>query len=87
MAEAVTLQLPDEVARLARATARRTGRPIEDVLTEWLEWVVTSENATTPRAAGEYPLFTPYGNEAAAQSLLDALASAEVPEARPTRET
>ncbi len=74
MAEAVTLQLPDEVARHARATARRTGRPIEDVLTEWLAWVVTSEDASGPHAGDVYPLFTPYGNEAVAQSLLNALA-------------
>jgi hypothetical protein len=87
MAEAVTLHLPETVARHARATARRTGRPIEDVLTEWLEWVVTSEEATVPHAGLEYPLFTPYGNEAAAQALLDALASAELPESRLARDT
>ncbi len=77
MAEAAPLQLPDEVARHARATAHRTGRQSADVRTEWLEWVVTSEDASGPHADDVYPLFTPYGNEAAARSLQDAPTSAD----------
>jgi len=36
MAEAITLELPDEVAHRAREAARRTGRQMEDVLTDWI---------------------------------------------------
>lgn len=37
MADTVTLELPQEVAHLARSVASRTQRPVEDVLVEWLD--------------------------------------------------
>ena len=36
MSESVTLNLPDDVARLAHAVAARTQRPVEEVLLDWL---------------------------------------------------
>ncbi len=35
MAEAIALEPPDEMVRRAREAAHRTGRQMEDVLTEW----------------------------------------------------
>jgi hypothetical protein len=80
MAEAVTLVLPDEVARQARETARRTGRPLEEVLTDWIRRGAASDDTTSLAPGVEYPLYTPYGNEAAAQELLDALHTASAPQ-------
>jgi hypothetical protein len=76
MAEAVTLVLPDEVARQARETARRTGRQMEEVLTDWIRRGAMSDDMASLAAGVEYHLYTPYGNEAAAQGLLDALHAA-----------
>jgi hypothetical protein len=73
MAEVVTLELPDEVAYRAREAAQRTGRLFEYVLTEWLGRGAASEDATRTLQGAAYPIHTPYGNEAAAQILLDAL--------------
>jgi hypothetical protein len=73
----VTLELSEEVTRRARDAARRTGRHLEAVLAEWLERGAASED-TSPLVEGtDYPIFTPYRNEAAAQVLLDALGAAE----------
>ena len=77
MAEAVTLALPDEVARQARETARRTGRQLEEVLTDWIRRGAASDETTMLMPGATYPLYTPYGNEAAAQDLLNALRAAE----------
>jgi hypothetical protein len=73
MAEAVTLELPEEVARQAREVAHRTGRRMADVLTDWLRWGAASDGSILLRPDVDYPIYTPYGNESAAQGLLDAL--------------
>jgi hypothetical protein len=70
----VTLELPDEVARPARSAADRLGRPLEVVLTDWLRQAATLDEVGFQHGA-VYPIFTPYGNEAAAQTMLDALAT------------
>src|SRR5690242_8021233 len=75
MAEAVTLELSDDVARHARETARRTGRQLEDVLTDWIKRGAANDASTQIVLGAEYPIYTPYGNEKAAQVLLDALHS------------
>jgi hypothetical protein len=43
MAEVITLELPDTLARRARAEANRTNRPLEAVLLEWLSRIETAE--------------------------------------------
>jgi hypothetical protein len=73
MAEAITLELSDEVARHAREAARRTGRRMEDVLTDWISRGAIRDDTTLLVPGATYALYTPYGNEAAAQGLLDAL--------------
>jgi hypothetical protein len=73
MATTITLELPDEVARRAQAVAERTGRPLGEVLADWLGQAAALDAANLHPEAIQ-PIFTPYGNEAAAQSLLDALA-------------
>jgi hypothetical protein len=77
MAETVTLHMPEAVMLRAQERARRTGQSLEDVLQEWLEQGAASDDSTLLVPGREYPLFTPYGNEPAAQVLLDALAEAE----------
>jgi hypothetical protein len=76
MAETVTLHMPEAVMLRAQERARRTGQSLEEVLQEWLEQGAASDDSTLLVSAREYPLFTPYGNEPAAQVLLDALAVA-----------
>ncbi len=73
MTEAITLELSDEVARHAREAARRTGRQLEDVLTDWISRGAVSDDTTLLVPGAVYPLYTPYGNEAAVQGLLNAL--------------
>ncbi len=73
MAEAITLELPDEIAHRAREAARRTGRQMEDVLTDWISRGAVSDDTTLLIPGATYPIYTPHGNEAAAQGLLDAL--------------
>ncbi len=80
MAEAITLALPDDVARQAREIARRTGRPMEDVLTDWIRQGAAHDDSTLLESGTSYHIYTPYGNEAAAQALLDALHEAEATE-------
>ena len=77
MAETITLELSDDVLRHARETARRTGRQLEDVLTDWITRAAAGEETTLLIPGAAYPIYTPYGNEAAAQGLLDALTSSE----------
>ena len=77
MAEAVTLELSDDVVRQARESAHRTGRQIKDVLADWISRGAASDDTTRLVAGGSYPIYTPYGNEAATQGLLDALNAAE----------
>jgi hypothetical protein len=67
MAESITVQLPDDLAHLAREAARRDGRSLEDILVAWL---VQAAQEAGPA------IVTPYGNEDAAQVLLDALRAA-----------
>ncbi len=37
MSQAITLQLPDELAQRARTVAAKTHRPVEDVVLDWLD--------------------------------------------------
>jgi len=78
LAETVTLELSDDVAYRAREAARRTGRRMEDILTDWIKRGVASEDTTLLMPGVDYPIYTPYGNEAAAQQLLDTLAATGV---------
>lgn len=83
MSKLVTLDVSEEIARRAREAARRTGRPFEDVLADWLERGasddrrVESVTGVPQEDRGGYPVFTPYGNEAAAEVLLEALRASE----------
>jgi hypothetical protein len=43
LAEVITLELPDTLARRAKAEAIRTNRPLEAVLLEWLSRVEAAE--------------------------------------------
>jgi len=86
MAEAITLELPDAVARRARETARRTGRPMEDVLPDWISRGAAGDETTRLIPGAEYPIYTPYGNEAAAQGLLNALDAAKAESQVPDKE-
>ncbi len=77
MSKTVMLHLSDDVAHYARETARRTGRQVEDVLTDWIRRAVADDDTTLLVPDAEYPIYTPYGNEAVAQRLLNALYAEE----------
>lgn len=68
MSEMITIELPDELAERVRKLAQ--GRPIESLLTEWIEQAVSDMNLMSN---APYPIYTPYGNEAAAKVLSDYL--------------
>ena len=67
MSETVTLGIPEAVAARARAAAERSGQPLEAVLTAWLERGAEQDVSVWLTPGAEYPIYTPYGNEAAAQ--------------------
>ena len=73
MSQKVSLELPDSVMRRAADAAERHGRPVEQVLTQWLEWMAVTQNTGDFLSGDEYPIYTPYGNEAAAQILQNML--------------
>jgi len=75
MSEKVILELPDGVARRARETSERTGRSLESILIDWLERSAAQADVYPLLPDTEYTLYTPYGNEAAAQVLMDFLES------------
>ena len=77
MAENVTLELSDEIARRAREEAHATGRRIEEVLTAWIEHGVDTEPDGQMFPVVEHTLLTPYGNADAARILLEVLCAAE----------
>ncbi len=47
MSEVLTLQLPDELARQARALADATNRPLEDVVLDWISQAVADPAVET----------------------------------------
>ncbi len=73
MAEIVTLTVPDDVAQQAKEAARLSGRSPEAVLAEWLLRGAADDESISLISSVEYPIYTPYGNEAGAQILLDYL--------------
>lgn len=75
MTERVTLDLPDEIAKQARKKANELGQPLEAVLTEWIKQAAA--DFIFPAPGVEYPIYTPFGNEAAAKILHDILKVAE----------
>jgi hypothetical protein len=73
MVEKVTLELPEEIAQRAHTAARRTGRAFEQVLADWVARGADRDLESLIVPDVEYPIYTPFGNEAAAQVLLDTL--------------
>jgi hypothetical protein len=85
MAESVTLDLPDDVTRRAREDAQRSGREVEDVLVEWIQRGIAAMDGTWLMPGVDYPIWTPYGNEAAAEVLLEVLKTPEGQEVKTSR--
>jgi hypothetical protein len=73
MTERVTLELSDMTARRARETAQQTNRPVEVVLAEWLERASATADILPLDTQATYHIYTPFGAEATAQSLLELL--------------
>jgi hypothetical protein len=73
MVEKVTLELPEDVVQRAHTAASRTGRAFEQVLTEWIARGAERDVESLIDSDIEYPIYTPFGNDAAAQVLLDTL--------------
>ena len=75
MTEHITLELSDTTLQRAREAARQTNRPLEIVLAEWLERVSASVEIFPLDPNATYHIYTPFGAEATAQSLLEMLRS------------
>lgn len=71
--ERVILELPEIVADRARTVSQRDGRTMEEVLVRWLEQNAAADEVLTLMPDVEYPVYTPFGNEEAAQVMLDYL--------------
>ena len=71
----ITLDLPETLTAYAREVAEQTGRTVEDVLVEWLNRGAHDDGLIDAHTA--YHLYTPYGNEHAADILMDALKAAQ----------
>ncbi len=68
MAEMILLEIPEDVARLAREAAEETGRSMELVLTQWLQWAAaTTVDELVPGAS--YPIYSAFDSYEAAQVL------------------
>ncbi|MEP7284798.1 MAG: hypothetical protein ABI947_03395 [Chloroflexota bacterium] len=73
MTEMFTVELSEEAARRAQEIASRKGRPVEVVLSEWIERDALAEEFSPLIPGVEYPIYTPVGNEAAAAVLMELL--------------
>ena len=73
MTESVTLELSDITVRRARETAQQTHRPLESVLTEWLERASAAADISPLDTLTTYRIDTPFGAAGTAQSLLEIL--------------
>lgn len=80
MSEIITLELAETITERARETAQRTGESLEAILMRWLERGADIDLASDLIPDTEYPIYTPYGNEAAAQILTDFLNQTETEE-------
>jgi len=73
MTERVTLELSESILQRARETAQQTKRPLETVLAEWLERAAELVDIYPLDTNTTYHIYTPFGAEATAQSMLDML--------------
>jgi hypothetical protein len=73
MSEQFTVELSEETARRVQETANRSGRPVEAILSEWIERSALAEEFAPLLPGVEYPIYTPLGNEAAAAVLMELL--------------
>lgn len=77
----VTLELSEAAAHRAAETARQTGRRVDEILTAWIERGAMGDPMADAGTGTGYALLTPYGNETAARTLLEALHDAEASDA------
>ncbi|MDQ7033811.1 MAG: hypothetical protein Q9P01_02945 [Anaerolineae bacterium] len=75
MSEKVILELPEAIAQHAREASERTGRSFEMILIDWLGRSATNADVYPLIPDAEYIIETPYGNEAAAKTLMNFLDS------------
>jgi hypothetical protein len=73
MTEQVTLEVSEATLRRAREAARQTHRPVESVLADWLESASAAADIYPLDPSATYHVYTPFGAEATAQSLLEML--------------
>lgn len=69
MVEKFTLELSDEIAKRAKVEADRSGRAVEQILTDWVERGAEHPLKTSINSRIEFPIYTPFGNEEVAQIL------------------
>jgi hypothetical protein len=81
MSEMVRLELPYTLVQQARTIAANTGQSVEDVLIAWVNRGAALQDISPLRTDVEYPIYTPYGMEDAAQELWEYL---QAEEAKPT---
>ena len=73
MSEKVVLELPDEITQKAREESTRTGQNFENILIDWLKRSAANVDVYPLIADAEYAIETPYGNQDAAQTLMNFL--------------
>ena len=73
MTERITLEVSDATVQRAREAAKQMNRPVEAVLEEWLERASAAADIFPLDTHTTYHIYTPFGAEATAQSLLNML--------------
>ena len=76
MVQKITLDLSDSAIQHAEAIAHRTGRPLEAVIADWVEWGAAHADLTALASTEQY-LYTPLGGAETAQALYEFLKSQE----------
>ena len=77
MTERIMLELSDPTLRRAKEVAQQMNRPIEAILIEWLERGSEIADISPLDSKATYHIYTPFGAEATAQSLLEMLRTDE----------
>jgi hypothetical protein len=68
----LTIELPDNLFRMANAAAARRGMPLRQLIEEALEEKLARERDATPAGAMKWPVPPPEGIDPADAALIDA---------------
>ncbi len=80
MNRTVTLELPEEMLNHADEVAHRSGQTVDAILAAWIRSGEADAETKLLIVSPEHLVYNPYGDEAVAQALLDALEADKIAE-------